>query len=162
MAELNFTFWQLISVRLRCACWWLGIGSIYFYFIGQQYNTVITLFLPCTGGAIKCYQCSTDEDPKGKDLCGAYEPFDETAHIPVDCLQEESVTPGTFCVKITKQSPRMFICESLFILVLVLLFRYGLSLLYNGSFCDSSLLWKSAFNYLCCLHDPFGMLLSYA
>ncbi|XP_045624416.2 UPAR/Ly6 domain-containing protein crok [Procambarus clarkii] len=61
--------------------------------------------------AIKCFQCSTDEDPDGKDLCGAYEKFDETAHIPVDCFQEESVTPGTFCVKITKQSPRMFIWD---------------------------------------------------
>lgn len=64
-----------------------------------------------TGCAIKCYQCSTDEDPEGKDLCGAYETFDETSHIPVDCFQEESVTPGTFCVKITKQSPRMFIWD---------------------------------------------------
>lgn len=71
----------------------------------------LLLGLVAVGGAIKCYQCSTDEDPKGKDLCGAYEPFDETAHIPVDCLQEESVTPGTFCVKITKQSPRMFIWD---------------------------------------------------
>ncbi|XP_063602378.1 uncharacterized protein LOC134778479 [Penaeus indicus] len=62
-------------------------------------------------GAIKCYQCSTDEDPEGRDLCGAYEYFDEEAHIPVDCFQEESVTPGTFCVKITKQSPRMFIWD---------------------------------------------------
>ncbi|KAK8725299.1 hypothetical protein OTU49_010804 [Cherax quadricarinatus] len=60
---------------------------------------------------IKCYQCSTDEDPDGKDLCGAYEKFDVASHIPVDCFQEESVTPGTFCVKITKQSPRMFIWD---------------------------------------------------
>ncbi|KAG7170649.1 uncharacterized protein LOC121864173 [Homarus americanus] len=61
--------------------------------------------------AIKCYQCSTDEDPDGRDLCGAYETFDAESHIPVDCFQEESVTPGTFCVKVTKQSPRMFIWD---------------------------------------------------
>ncbi|KAK8389764.1 hypothetical protein O3P69_009040 [Scylla paramamosain] len=72
---------------------------------------VVLQNLVARSGAIKCYQCSTDEDPEGKDLCGAYERFDETAHIPVDCLQEESVTPGTFCVKITKQSPRMFIWD---------------------------------------------------
>lgn len=72
---------------------------------------VVLQNLVARSGAIKCYQCSTDEDPEGKDLCGAYEHFDETAHIPVDCLQEESVTPGTFCVKITKQSPRMFIWD---------------------------------------------------
>ncbi|KAK4319935.1 hypothetical protein Pmani_009137 [Petrolisthes manimaculis] len=62
--------------------------------------------------SMKCYQCSTDEDPEGRDLCGAYETFDETAHIPVDCFQDEAVTPGTFCVKVTKQSPRMFIWDS--------------------------------------------------
>lgn len=64
-----------------------------------------------TGTSVKCYQCSTEEDPEGKDLCGAYESFREEEHVPVDCLQDESHTPGTFCVKITKQSPRSFICE---------------------------------------------------
>lgn len=62
---------------------------------------------------MKCYQCSTDEDPEGKDLCGAYQSFREEEHVPVDCLHDESVTPGTFCVKVTKQSPRAFICEYL-------------------------------------------------
>ena len=62
---------------------------------------------------MKCYQCSTDEDPEGRDLCGSYEPFDTSAHIPVDCFQEESKTPGTFCLKVTKQSPRYYICKLL-------------------------------------------------
>lgn len=70
----------------------------------------ILSFVP-KNDAIKCYQCSTDEDPEGEDLCGAYETFDERTHIPVDCFQDESVTPGTFCVKVTKQSPRMFIWD---------------------------------------------------
>jgi len=60
---------------------------------------------------VKCYQCSTGEDPDGKDLCGAYERFRTEEHVPVDCLQDESVTPGTFCVKIVKQGPIGFICK---------------------------------------------------
>ncbi|KAK7067613.1 hypothetical protein SK128_021874 [Halocaridina rubra] len=70
------------------------------------------LFYIPTNTAIKCYQCSSDEDPKGEDLCGAYARFDERTHIAVDCFHDESVTPGTFCVKITKQSPRMFIWDA--------------------------------------------------
>ncbi|XP_066969409.1 UPAR/Ly6 domain-containing protein crok-like [Macrobrachium rosenbergii] len=72
--------------------------------------SVLLCILP-TNYAIKCYQCSSDEDPEDEDLCGAYKRFDERTHIPVDCFQDESVTPGTFCVKVTKQSPRMFIWD---------------------------------------------------
>ncbi|XP_076064322.1 UPAR/Ly6 domain-containing protein crok [Oratosquilla oratoria] len=64
-----------------------------------------------TGQAVKCYQCSSDENPKGKDLCGAYGAFDETLHTPVNCMDDESFTPGTFCVKRTRQSPRFFIWD---------------------------------------------------
>ena len=32
--------------------------------------------------------------------------------MPVECNSDESHTPGTFCVKIVKQGPRGFICES--------------------------------------------------
>ncbi|CAG0914884.1 unnamed protein product [Notodromas monacha] len=61
--------------------------------------------------AIKCYQCSSAEDAKGEDSCGVYEGFDESKNDPVECTSDESVTPGTFCVKITKQSPRGFIWD---------------------------------------------------
>lgn len=44
--------------------------------------------------AIKCYQCSSDEDPKGEDNCGAYEHFDQNKNIAVECMGEEAVTPG--------------------------------------------------------------------
>jgi len=63
----------------------------------------------CVG--IKCYQCSTEEDAAGQDLCGAYEGFRPHEHVPVDCLGDDSHTPGTFCVKVTKQSPRSFIWD---------------------------------------------------
>ena len=59
---------------------------------------------------IKCYQCSSDTDPNGEDNCGAYEKFDKERNIPVECNSDESKMPGTFCVKLTQQSPRGFIC----------------------------------------------------
>ena len=69
-------------------------------------------FLPgVLGFAIKCHQCSSSQDPKGQDNCGAYKFFDLTKSIPVDCNSDESVTPGTFCVKITQQGPRSFVCK---------------------------------------------------
>lgn len=61
--------------------------------------------------SIKCYQCSSDEDPEGKDLCGAFASFDETKHTPIDCLQDQANTPGIFCLKEVKQSPLSFICQ---------------------------------------------------
>ncbi|XP_022644424.1 uncharacterized protein LOC111260968 [Varroa jacobsoni] len=61
--------------------------------------------------AIKCYQCSTSEDPKGKDLCGAYRYFDTSKNTPVDCLGEQAVALGTFCYKRLQQSPRGFIWD---------------------------------------------------
>lgn len=63
------------------------------------------------GLCIKCHQCSSSQEAKGQDNCGAYKPFDTTKSIPVDCNSDESVTPGTFCVKITQQGPRHFICK---------------------------------------------------
>ncbi|XP_067215240.1 UPAR/Ly6 domain-containing protein crok isoform X1 [Linepithema humile] len=59
--------------------------------------------------AIRCYQCSSDMDPKNMDLCGAYSKFDKEKNVPIECNSEESHMPGTFCVKYTEQSPRGFI-----------------------------------------------------
>ncbi|XP_021951392.1 uncharacterized protein LOC110848473 [Folsomia candida] len=62
--------------------------------------------------SIRCYQCSSDEDKsKGEDHCGVYSKFDKDYHVPVDCQGDESYTPGTFCVKLTQQSPRGFIWD---------------------------------------------------
>ena len=44
--------------------------------------------------AIKCYQCSTENDAKGSDNCGAYASFDKNQNIAVDCMGEEAVSPG--------------------------------------------------------------------
>ncbi|XP_076368342.1 uncharacterized protein LOC143255879 isoform X3 [Tachypleus tridentatus] len=59
--------------------------------------------------AIRCFQCSSDQESDGEDQCGAYEHFDTERNVAVDCLGEEAVTPGTFCYKSIQQSPRGFI-----------------------------------------------------
>ncbi|XP_057365616.1 uncharacterized protein LOC130686491 [Daphnia carinata] len=71
---------------------------------------LFTLFVH-SGFSIKCHQCSSSQDPKGQDNCGAYKLFDTRKSIPVDCNSDESVTPGTFCVKITQQGPRSFVWD---------------------------------------------------
>lgn len=63
------------------------------------------------GNAIRCYQCSSDEDGKYEDNCGAYRKFDRISHIAIECNSEESHMPGSFCMKVTQQSPRGFICK---------------------------------------------------
>ncbi|XP_076232499.1 UPAR/Ly6 domain-containing protein crok [Calliopsis andreniformis] len=77
-------------------------------------SSVVCLLLLCVAidtEAIRCYQCSSDTDPKGEDLCGAYEKFDKEKNIAIECNSEESHMPGTFCVKVTHQSPRGFIWD---------------------------------------------------
>ncbi|XP_014206976.1 uncharacterized protein LOC106638369 [Copidosoma floridanum] len=71
----------------------------------------VLAFLTTGGHCIKCYQCSSDTDPKGVDNCGAYKPFDKEKHYPVECNSDESKAPGTFCVKVTQQGPRGFIWD---------------------------------------------------
>ncbi|KAG7197811.1 hypothetical protein KM043_001625 [Ampulex compressa] len=60
---------------------------------------------------VRCYQCSSDTDPKGEDICGAYEKFDKEKNVAIECNSEESHMPGTFCLKVTKQGPRGFIWD---------------------------------------------------
>ena len=77
------------------------VGSVVFsYNFAGLYFTVVS---------INCHQCSSLEDRIGQDACGAYRKFDVTQNVPVDCDGEESVTPGTFCVKITIQGPESFV-----------------------------------------------------
>lgn len=64
----------------------------------------------CPAFAIRCYQCSSDED-KSTDSCGAYEAFDTNKNSPADCMAEDAVTPGTFCYKSIQQGPRGFIWD---------------------------------------------------
>ncbi|XP_033227787.1 uncharacterized protein LOC117179788 isoform X2 [Belonocnema kinseyi] len=61
--------------------------------------------------AIRCYQCSSDTDPEDQDICGSYNKFDTERNIAIECNSEESHMPGSFCVKITQQSPRGFIWD---------------------------------------------------
>ncbi|CAB3380940.1 Hypothetical predicted protein [Cloeon dipterum] len=63
------------------------------------------------GNAIRCYQCSSAQEEKGVDNCGAYDEFNPENHIAVDCISDESHTPGTFCMKITQQGPIGFIWD---------------------------------------------------
>ncbi|XP_006615562.1 uncharacterized protein LOC122716386 isoform X1 [Apis laboriosa] len=82
---------------------------MYSYLFRTIYLYLLLLFIIVGTEAIRCYQCSSDTDPKGEDLCGAYTKFDKEKNIAVECNSEESNMPGTFCVKITHQSPRGFI-----------------------------------------------------
>ena len=74
--------------------------------------TIITIVVlaPNVEG-IRCYQCSSGQDPKGEDNCGAYEKFDKNKHIAVECNSDESTTPGSFCMKVTQQGPKGFIWD---------------------------------------------------
>ena len=61
--------------------------------------------------SIRCYQCSSQTDPKGVDNCGAYQRFNKTQNIAIECNSDESHMPGSFCMKVVQQSPRGFICK---------------------------------------------------
>nr|XP_029714687.1 uncharacterized protein LOC109622825 [Aedes albopictus] len=61
--------------------------------------------------AIRCYQCSSQTDPKGVDNCGAYKAFNRTQNIAIECNSDESHMPGSFCMKVVQQSPRGFIWD---------------------------------------------------
>nr|XP_022900452.1 uncharacterized protein LOC111413645 [Onthophagus taurus] len=69
----------------------------------------ISLFL--TTEAIRCFQCSSDNDGKNQDNCGAYRKFDKREHIAIECTSDESHMPGSFCLKSTRQSPKGFIWD---------------------------------------------------
>lgn len=71
---------------------------------------LINLALYHQSTATRCYECSSAQNPK-EDTCGAYKDFEKEKHIPVECTSDESHTPGTFCMKITKQGPRGFIWD---------------------------------------------------
>lgn len=69
--------------------------------------------------SIRCYQCSSQQDRKGHDSCGAYKRFNKTQHIAIECNSDESHMPGSFCMKVVQQGPRGFICKIFFRFVLV-------------------------------------------
>lgn len=76
-------------------------------------NCLVIVLSLCTVGClgIRCYQCSSDQDRKGYDSCGAYKPFNRTEHIPIECNSDESHMPGSFCMKVVQQGPRGFIWD---------------------------------------------------
>uniref|UniRef100_A0A182SY11 Protein quiver n=1 Tax=Anopheles maculatus TaxID=74869 RepID=A0A182SY11_9DIPT len=69
------------------------------------------VFLHSVALAIRCYQCSSQTDPKGIDNCGAYKAFNKTQNIAIECNSDESHMPGSFCMKVVHQSPRGFIWD---------------------------------------------------
>jgi len=76
--------------------------------------TLIILLSVCViqcGDCVRCYQCSSSQEGKDEDNCGAYAYFDKEKRQAVECFSDNSVTPGTFCVKITKQGPKGFIWD---------------------------------------------------
>ena len=120
--------YRRVAVRLQCfekltTCWilqaamnWLSCAFLIASYFG-------------IAECIKCFQCSSTEDqrkPTGvwsedhytqnryEDNCGVYWPFEPDRNVPVECNSDESHTPGTFCVKITRQGPRGFICKFIY------------------------------------------------
>lgn len=57
-----------------------------------------------SASGLQCYQCDSNED----DSCPTHKPFDRNINALVDCQSFETRTPGTFCLKITRQSPGWF------------------------------------------------------
>jgi len=55
----------------------------------------------CVGGALQCYQCDSNEDGS----CPSWQPFDVNINALIDCMSFEASTPGTFCMKVTRESP---------------------------------------------------------
>lgn len=61
--------------------------------------TWITLFK--LGDCIQCYQCDSNEDKS----CPSNRPFDTNLNALIDCNSFEAKVPGTFCMKVTQESP---------------------------------------------------------
>jgi hypothetical protein len=72
-----------------------------------------------------------------------YWPFLPDRNVPIECNSDESHTPGTFCVKITKQGPRGFICNYLLSTIYLLLNRLASWLLWDNRNCYMNLLCQS-------------------
>lgn len=65
-------------------------GFVHFITIYLLFQLVL---IAKKGEAIRCFQCSSDED-KSKDNCGAYDHFDTQKNTAVECMGEDAVTPG--------------------------------------------------------------------
>jgi len=66
-------------------------------------GAVFACFITSAFG-IQCFQCDSNED----DSCPSWQPFDRNINALVDCTSFEAHVPGTFCLKITQQSPGWF------------------------------------------------------
>ena len=86
MKQVLHQNWSVLTFEL----WVISL----FIFINQR-----CLFV--TGLAIQCYQCDSNEDAS----CPSNRGFDEELNAMIDCNSLEAHTPGTFCMKITQQSP---------------------------------------------------------
>lgn len=64
---------------------------------------ILVLFIS-TGAALQCYQCDSNEDAS----CPSWQPFDHNINALIDCMSFEAYTPGTFCLKVTRESPGWF------------------------------------------------------
>lgn len=81
----------------------------------SDFNRKLIVSSNLPGFAVRCYQCSSDRDPKGQDNCGAYKRFNRSEHIAIECNSDESAMPGSFCMKVVQQGPRGFICKWFFV-----------------------------------------------
>ncbi|XP_058450111.1 uncharacterized protein LOC131429782 [Malaya genurostris] len=79
--------------------------------MNQSFSFLIFTVLFSSALAVRCFQCSSQTDPKGADNCGAYKPFNRTQNIPIECNSDESHMPGSFCMKVIQQGARGFIWD---------------------------------------------------
>merc|ERR1711976_624400 len=127
---------------------------------------IATSILPI-GECIKCFQCSSTEDqrkPTGvwsedhytqnryEDNCGVYWPFIPERNVAVECNSDESHTPGTFCVKITRQGPRGFIWDGRWRMVIrrcASVSDTGVTGVCNWGVLENGVYWEECY----CSHD---------
>lgn len=69
----------------------------------QIFIVILVLFIS-TGAALQCYQCDSNEDGS----CPSWQPFDHNINALIDCMSFEAAIPGTFCMKVTRESPGWF------------------------------------------------------